>query len=410
MDMEQFDNALRPIADGGVTSPAGFRAAAVSAGIRPRGDAPDLAILLADEAVPVSAVYTASAFDAAPVRVSRANLAAGDGTVRALVMNAGSANAATGEEGLATARETCEIAAQILGCEVSQVLVASTGPIGAPLGIEPFDTSLPALIDAAAPDGGPVIAAALTGAGARPRECAISYASKTLAYAGCTFTVGGLCLGEGPFALLTTDAPVSQRTLAAIFEEVVGRTFGKVLTDPDRAVNGSCLMLASGAAGTDVPEIARGTEEAEELAYVVGQVAETLARQVAADGAGASKLLTVCVAGAAGEEDADAAARAVGTSNLVRSQLAGHVCDAGPILAALGRSGASFDQENVHVSVMGIPVCEAGVVVAVESDEVARRFEAGEIEISVDLGAGEASTTVWGPDLTAAYGEQIARR
>lgn len=410
MDMEQFDNALRPIADGGVTSPAGFRAAAMRAGIRQRGDAPDLAILLVDEAVPVSAAYTSSAFDSAPVRVSRANLAAGDGTVRAVILNAGGANAATGEAGLATARETCEIAAQILGCEVAQVLVASTGPIGAPLAIEPFDASLPALIDAAVPDGGAGIATALTGALARPRECAISYASGALAFAGCTFTVGGLCLGEGPLALLTTDAPVSARALDAIFGEVVGRTFGKVLADPDRAVNGSCLMLASGAAGPDASEIALGTEEAEEFAYVVGQVAETLARQVAADGAGASRLLTVHIARAASEEDADAAARAVGTSSLVRSRVAERVCDAGPVLAALGRSGASFDQEGVRVSMMGIPVCEAGVALPADPDEAARRFEAEEIEIAVDLGAGEASATVWASDLTAAYGEQSARR
>ncbi|MBE6469650.1 MAG: arginine biosynthesis protein ArgJ [Coriobacteriaceae bacterium] len=410
MDMDQFDNALRPIDGGGVTSPAGFRAAALPAGIRPGSTASDLAILLVDEAAPVSAVFTKSAFDAAPVRVSRANLAAGDGTARAVVMNGVSANAATGEQGLACARETVEIAAQILGCETAQVLVASAGAIGEPLDIEPFDTTLPALIDAASPDGGPLIAQALAVPGARPRECAISYASKTLAYAGCTFTVGGLCMGEGPFALLTTDAPVCARTLGRIFEEVVGRTFAKVLVDPDRAVSGVSLMLASGAAGADAPEIAPGTEEAEELAYVVGQVAETLARQVAADGAGASKLLTVRVAGAVSDEDADAAARAVGTSSLVRAQVAGRVCEAGAVLAALGRSGAAFDQESAAVSMMGIPVCEAGVALPVDAAEAARRFEAGEIEIAIDLGAGEASTTVWGSDLTAAYVEQAARR
>lgn len=420
MDLEQFDNALRPITDGGVTSPAGFRVGAVAAGIRAGSSAPDLAVLLTEEPVPASAVFTTSSFAAAPVRVSRANLAHGGGAglVQAVVLNAGNANAATGEAGLACARETCEIAAQILGCDPSQVLVASTGPIGVPLGIEPFDTMLPEVIDAAGPQGGADAARAIMTTDTHPKECAISYASKVLAYADRTFTVGGMCKGSGMvmpnmatlIAVITTDAPVSQSSLQRILKECVARTFNKVTVDSDSSTNDTCIMLSSGAAGADAPTIEPGTEAFEELSYVALQVCETLARQIAADGTGASKLVTVRVSGAVNADDADATARAVATSPLVKAQIAGRVCAVGPVLAALGRSGATFEQEDVDVDLMGIPACRAGVALAIDADEAARRFEAGEIVISIDLGAGEAETTIWTCDLTAGYVEHAARR
>ena len=414
MDLDQFDTCLRPIDGGGVTSPAGFTAAGIHAGFRKNPERLDMALVAAEEPVAAAGVFTTNRFCAAPVQVSRANLGGagrGYGRVRAVVVNSGNANAATGEPGLATARETCEIAAQIMGCENEEVLVASTGVIGQPLGIELFETAIPAAIDVLSTAGGADAARAIMTTDTHPKECAISYASQELAYAGCTFTVGGMCKGSGMImpnmatmiSVITTDAPVEAPVLHRILKDSVDDTFNKVTVDSDTSTNDTCIMLASGAAGADVPSIEPGTGAYEELAYVVRQVCETLARQIAADGEGASKLVTVHVTGAATDADADAAARTVANSPLVKTAIAGHDCNWGRIAAALGRSGAAFSQEDVDIDIMGMPVCRAGLTVPFDEDEALRRFEAPEIVIRADLGAGDAETTVWTCDFTHDY-------
>ena len=162
-------------------------------------------------------------------------------------------------------------------------------------------------------------------------------------------------------------------------------------------------MLASGAAAIDVPLIEEGSGAYEELRYAVYSVCEALARGIASDGEGASKLVTVNVTGAASEEDADTAARAVANSPLVKTAIAGHDCNWGRIAMALGKCGVAFEQTDVSIDIMGMPVCRKGLTVPFDEDEALRRFEAPEIVIDADLGAGECSTTVWTCDLTHEY-------
>ena len=414
MDADLLDSKMRTVPDGGVTSAAGFKAAGIHAGFRKNPERLDYALVATDAPVPTAAVFTTNRFCAAPVTVSRANLAAqegGCGLVQAVTINSGNANAATGEPGLACARETCDIVSQIIGCEPEQVLVASTGVIGVPLTTDLFETGVPAAFDRLSANGGADAARAIMTTDTHPKEYALTYESQVLEYVGCTFTVGGMCKGSGMImpnmatmiAVLTTDAPVTPAALKTALSACVNKTFNKVTVDSDTSTNDTCILMASGAAGADAPAIEEGTPAFEEFVSALSVVCETLARGIAADGEGASKLVTVNVSGAATDADADFAARAIANSPLVKTAIAGHDCNWGRIAMALGKCGASFEQVDVSIDIMGIPVCRAGLTVPFDEDEALRRFEAPEIVIAVDLGAGSCATTVWTCDLTHDY-------
>ena len=411
---EEAATTLSVVPDGGVSTPAGFRAAGVHAGFRRNPSRLDYALVVPDEPCAGAGVFTANRFCAAPVQVCRENLGGMDrgyGTVAAVSVNSGNANAATGAEGLAVARQTCEILAGELGCEPGQVLVASTGVIGQPLAIDPFAAGIPAALAGLSADGGTDAAKAIMTTDTRPKEHAVRYESSAPGYEGATFCVGGMCKGSGMImpnmatmiAVVTTDAPVAPETLHDILSGSVRETFNKVTVDSDTSTNDTCIMLASGAAAPGLPPIAEGGEAYDELLGAVREVCETLARDIASDGEGASKLVTVTVAGAASEDDADVAARAVANSPLVKTCIAGHDCNWGRVAAALGKCGATFEQGNVDIDMMGIPVCRDGLTVAFDEQEALRRFEEPEIVIWADLGAGGHSTTVWTCDLTHDY-------
>ncbi len=412
MDMNDFDTRLRGVPQGGVTSAAGFRAAGVHAGFRKNPTRADLALIVADKPAAAAGVFTTNRFCAAPVQVSRAHLGgAGFGTVQAVAINSGNANAATGDDGLEVARDTCEIVAQVVGCETDEVLVASTGVIGVPLDIAPFETGVPTAMDALSRAGGADAARAIMTTDTHPKEYAVTYESSSLEYVGATFTVGGMCKGSGMImphmatmiALITTDAPVAPAVVHELLASTVNQTFNKVTVDSDTSTNDTCIMLASGAAAPGAALIEPGTDAYDELARAVYVVCEALARAIAADGEGASKLVTVTVTGAANDDEADLAARAVANSPLVKTAIAGHDCNWGRIAMALGKCGASFDQADVSIDIMGLPVCRGGLTVPFDEDEALRRFEAPEIIITADLGAGSGAATVWTCDLTHDY-------
>lgn len=412
MKNDAFEAQLLTVPDGGVTSAEGFSAAGVHAGFRKNPERSDLALVVADAPCAAAGVFTTNRFCAAPVTVSREHLGGvGYGMAQAIVVNSGNANAATGEPGLTAARQTCEIASQLLGCETQQVLVASTGVIGEQLEVECFETGIPAAIEALSPAGGADAARAIMTTDTHPKEYAVRFEPNDLEYVGCTFTVGGCVKGSGMImpnmatmiAMITTDAPVAPEALHALLAGVVKRTFNKVTVDSDTSTNDTCIMLASGKAAPDAQPIAEGTEAYRELETAVYVVCEALARGIAADGEGASKLVAVTVSGAATPEDADTAARAVANSPLVKTAIAGHDCNWGRIAAALGKCGVPFDQYAVDIDIMSLPVCRAGLAVPFDEDEALRRFEAPEIVISANLGAGPCEATVWTCDLTHDY-------
>lgn len=419
-----------PIEGGGVTSAKGFKASGVHAGFRANPHRLDLALVVADEPCATAAVFTQNVFCAAPVQFCKQQLRESSGTpsygtARAVVINSGNANAATGTPGLEAAEAESKIAADALGCPQGEVLIASTGVIGVPLPIMPFEQGIPEAFRALSISGGADAARAIMTTDTYAKERAVTCTATDAGGSQATFTVGGMAKGSGMImpnmatmiAVLTTDAPIGEADLFAALKEAVGISFNKVTVDSDTSTNDTCICLASGAADTTANASASSAsaDPATPVDFSQGslfflafkQALETvcigLARDMAIDGEGATKLVTVNVDGAATDEDADKAARTVANSPLVKTAIAGRDANWGRIAAALGRSGARFDQTNVDIDIMGIPVCRAGLTQEFDEVEALKRFEDPEIEIDVHLGAGDASATVWTCDLTHDY-------
>ncbi|MDY3981752.1 MAG: bifunctional ornithine acetyltransferase/N-acetylglutamate synthase, partial [Paraeggerthella sp.] len=205
-------------------------------------------------------------------------------------------------------------------------------------------------------------------------------------------------------AVITTDAPIASNALHDALVRAVDVSFNKVTVDSDTSTNDSCFLFASGeAAPQGAPSFDPSGLAFARFEQALHAVCQNLARAMAADGEGATRLVTVNVSGAATDQDADAAARAVANSPLVKTAVFGHDANWGRIAAAIGKSGAAFRQEDAAIDIMGMPVCRGGLTVAFDEDEALRRFEEAEIVIDVDLGAGNSETTVWTCDFTHDY-------
>lgn len=386
----------------GVTAPEGFRAAGVHAGFRKDPKRLDAALVVSDGPDTVACgMFTKSVFCAAPVQVDRELLA--QNTPRAVLLNSGNANAATGEPGLTIARKAAQVTAHALGLPEGEALVASTGVIGVELPWAPFETGIPALVEALSKDGGHDAACAIMTTDTHPKEHAVRFV-----YDGNEYAVGGMVKGSGMIqpdmatmlAVITTDMPIAPANARLALQAAVDVSFNKVTVDSDTSTNDSVFFFSSGM-GAPVADVG---EAADVLAEALRVVCEDLARQIAADGEGATKLVTVFVRDAANEADADKAARTIANSPLVKTAIAGRDCNWGRIAAALGRSGASFGQYDVDIDIMGMPVLRAGLPCGFDEDEALRRFEDDEIVIEVSLGTGgSAETRMWTCDLTHEY-------
>lgn len=387
--------------EGGVCAPAGFSASGVASGIRAKGRL-DLALVVAGRPVPAAAVFTRNLVAAAPVTVSREHIAGG--RARAVVINSGNANAATGSQGIVHARATADAVACELGCESEEVVVSSTGVIGVPLPVELVLGGIPAAVAALGSDSGTSAAEAIMTTDTYKKELSLS-----CEIGGRTVTVGGMAKGSGMIApnmatmlcVLTTDAPLSSEVCDAVLRAVVAVSFNRVTVDSDTSTNDMCVLLASGEAGGE--PFAPGSAELTRFTELLCDLAVALARSVARDGEGATKLVSVTVSGASSVDEADLCARTIGESPLVKTAIFGHDANWGRVAAAAGRSGAQFDPDRLSIDFLGIPVCRDGMTVAFDEDEALRRFEEPEIAIDVDLGAGESSATVWTCDLSYEY-------
>ena len=431
---------IEDIEGGGVTSAQGFKAAGVHAGFRANKQRLDFALVVADEPCSCAATFTQNEFCAAPVRVARAQLADGGATAdsgpafgctRAIMVNSGNANAATGEMGMSIARESLSLAASELGCPESEVLIASTGVIGKQLSLESFRVGLPLAHAALSRDGGLNAANAIMTTDTKVKQAACTCIIEPDQANGLTeafsFTIGGMAKGSGMImpnmatmiAIITTDIAIAPPYLHEALTMVVGQTFNKVTVDSDTSTNDSCFLLASGVNSTTTPTVPSTTLPTTPSAtpstikpntpifnafvQALLHVCTQLARAMATDGEGATRLLTIHVRGAANEKDADLAARTVANSPLVKTAVFGHDANWGRIAAALGRSGAHFSQENVDIRIMDMLVCEGGLAVSFDEDEALRRFEAPEIILDINLGAGLAETTIWTCDFSYDY-------
>jgi len=372
-----------------VTDPVGFRAAGVVAGLKSTGD-PDVALVVNDGPVRAAAgVVTRNRVRAAPVLWTEQVLKGG--TLAAVVLNSGGANACTGPAGFQDTHASAELVAELLGVGAGEVAVCSTGLIGERL---PMDRLLPGIRAAAQSldvGGGPDAARAIMTTDTVPKAVTVR---------GAGFTVGGMAKGAGMLApglatmlvVLTTDAVAGAEVLDGVVHRASAVTFDRVDSDGCMSTNDTVLLMASGASGVQ--------PSATQLEAAVTDACARLARALVADAEGASKEVEVRVFGAADESDAVDVGRAVARSNLLKCALHGEDPNWGRVLAAVGTTDATFEPDDLAVAVNGVWVCRDG---AAGEDRSLVDLSGREVVIEVDLGAGDATASVWTNDLTAAY-------
>jgi glutamate N-acetyltransferase/amino-acid N-acetyltransferase len=385
---------------GGVAAAAGFTAAGGVCGVRDAGRR-DLGLLFSELPCETAAVFTRNALKGAPLVVTRE--AVETGGVRAVVANSGNANAATGERGIEDARTMQALAAEALGIEASEVAVASTGVIGVHLPMDRISSGISAASGELG-EGGEGFAESILTTDTCAKEAAVR-----VEIGGRAITVGGTAKGSGMIhpnmgtmlAFLATDAAVEKDCLKETLSRVADRTFNRVTVDGDTSPSDMALLMANGAAGNE--PLTFDSPDYSIFAEAVESVAQTLAREIARDGEGATRLVEVVVDGAASEESAAALAKNVVGSNLVKTAVFGEDANWGRVLTAMGYSGEAFDPDGVELWFGPIKVFSGGAPVPHEEAEANATLAAGEVKITVLLSEGDASATAWGCDLSYEY-------
>jgi glutamate N-acetyltransferase/amino-acid N-acetyltransferase len=394
---------LQWIDGGSVTAPAGFSAGGVYTGVKTYGEEPrlDLGVLLADRDCAVAGVFTRNQVIGPAVSRNRELLASGR-SGRAIFVNSGNANTATGEQGLRDTETLAEWTGARLGIDALEVWVGSTGVIGRLLPMPMLEAGIAAL--EVTPQGGGDFARAMLTTDTRTKEAAVSFEAD-----GRTYHVGGCAKGSGMihpdmatmFGFMTTDAPADPAWLQAALGLIADRTFNMLDIDMDTSTSDTVLVFANGAAGGE--EIGRGHPAAGALAGAIEAVTRHLTRELARDGEGAETLIEAVVEGAAELEDARLAARTIVSSPLVKTMVTGRDPNWGRVMMAIGRSGARVDQTLLSIWVGTHCVLERGTPTVVDLSMVSAAMAEDEVQLRVDLGLGEASAVAWGCDLTAEY-------
>ena len=388
------------VASGGVTTPRGFRAAGVSAGIKANGGL-DLALLVSDTAATAAAVFTINRAQAAPVIVSREHLSRSGGLARAVIVNSGCANACTGDEGIEVARGMAREAARGVECPIEQVLVASTGVIGVALPLDKIQRGMPAALRALGADQGAVAARAIMTTDPFPKE-----AAARASIDGRDIIVGGMAKGSGMIepmlatmlGFVTTDAAVPQPLLDRALREAVNDTFNAITVDGECSTNDTVMLLANGASGVTVDA---GSYDA--FVKALSAVCLELALGIVRGGEGATKLVTVSVTGAASPDEARRAAKAIANSPLVKTAIHGGDPNWGRLIAVAGRAAVNFELVHAAVTIGPIVLFKDGRPFDENASRAAEYLKGKDIAVAVDLGAGRAASTVWTCDLSAEY-------
>ena len=388
---------IEEIKQGTITSPQGFLAGAVEAAVKYKGRL-DLGILYSEEPCAVAAVFTDNKVKAAPILLSMKNV--GKGKVRAVVVNSGCANACTGDKGLKDAGDMAGFTAIKLGIRPSQVIVASTGVIGAGLpvdrikaGIEKAELSR---------EGGHRLARAIMTTDTRPKEIAVRAVDSSGHY-----TIGGIAKGAGMIhpnmatllSFLATDAKAEAGFLQKALNAAVENSFNMITIDGDTSTNDMVSIMANGAANNELITEKNGRV----FQQALDTVCRFLACSLAADGEGATKLIEVTIEGAKSTSEARKIARTIAGSALVKSAIHGNDPNWGRIVAALGRSGTAMDEKKLDVFLQGEIVMQAGSPLPFVKNKLSRRLKADKVIISVCLNIGNGKATAWGCDLSQEY-------
>src|ERR671917_1593750 len=385
---------------GGATAAGGFVAGVAACGVGGRGRR-DLGLLFSEHECAVAAVFTRNVVEGAPLVVTRE--AVEGGSVRAVVANSGNANAATGQRGLEDAYAMQALAAEALGIEARGVAVASTGVIGEHLPMERVSAGIGAAAAGLGRDGAAFAEAILT------TDTRTKVAAVRVEIGGAVVTVGGTAKGSGMIhpnmgtmlAFLTTDAAVEKGCLQETLSGVTERTFNRVTVDGDTSPSDLAILLANGAAGDD--RLTLDSPGWPVFAAAVESVAQSLAKEIARDGEGATRLVEVVVEGAKDEASAAALARSVVGSNLVKAAVFGEDANWGRVLTAMGYSGVTFDPAGLDLWFGPVRVFAGGEPAEHEEAEANAALSGERVRITARLGEGEASATAWGCDLSYEY-------
>lgn len=393
---------------GGVTSAKGFLAASAAAGIK-YTDRTDMAMIYSQTPCKAAGTFTTNIVKAAPVLWDR-EITENEAYAQAVVINAGIANACTGEEGLSYCRQTAEAAAELLKIPAKSVFVASTGVIGVQLPMERILYGVKNMVPElnGAKEAGHKASLAIMTTDTHEKEAAAVFEA-----GGVKVTIGGMCKGSGMIhpnmctmlGFITTDLAISKELLQEALREDVEDTYNMVSVDGDTSTNDTVLLLANGAAGN--PEITEKNEDYEAFKQALHYVNTTLAKQMAGDGEGATALFEVKVIGAKSKEQAKRLSKSVVTSNLTKAAIYGHDANWGRILCAMGYSGAKFDPQKVDLffeSAAGrIQIVENGVAVDFSEEEAAKILSEPEVTAVADIKEGGYEAAAWGCDLTYDY-------
>ncbi|MEK9551742.1 MAG: bifunctional glutamate N-acetyltransferase/amino-acid acetyltransferase ArgJ [Alphaproteobacteria bacterium] len=363
----------------------------------------DMLLMQLGDSGSIAAVFTKSDTAAAPVAWCRRQLGTGGGT-RAILVNAGNANAFTGDGGMAAVTACCEGIAAKLGCAAGEVLMASTGVIGEPLDSAVLAAHFDDLASGSA-DWQTAAQAILT------TDTFAKGASATTTIGGTRVQIAGIAKGSGMIApdmatmlaFIATDAALPQQVLATLLTDATDRSFNAITVDSDTSTNDSVYLMASGAAGNDA--VAGADDPAlDDFRGALDQVMQDLARQIVRDGEGATKFITISVTGAADDAVAHSIGMSIANSPLVKTAIAGEDANWGRIVMAVGKSGAGIDQSKLDIAMGGVLIATAGGRLD-DYDEapVAAHMKGEEIDIAVKVGDGAGAARVWTCDLTHGY-------
>ena len=393
---------------GGVTAAKGFCAASTAAGIKYK-DRKDMALIFSKTPCKAAGTFTTNIVKAAPVKWDQ-KIVAESACAHAVVVNAGIANACTGQEGMDYCSQTADHAAELLKIPADSVLVASTGVIGMQLPMECIKDGVSAMVPelSDANEAGHQASLAIMTTDTHEKEVAVE-----IELGGKTVTIGDMCKGSGMIhpnmctmlSFVTTDAAITKELLQEALSEDVKDTYNMISVDGDTSTNDTCLLLANGEAGN--AEISEKNEDYRKFAEALNFVNTTLAKQMAGDGEGATALFEVKVIHAKDKEQAKVLSKSVITSNLTKAAIYGHDANWGRILCAMGYSGAVFDPEKVDLYFSSkngeIKIIEDGVALDYSEEEATKILSAEAVTATADIKMGDASATAWGCDLTYDY-------
>lgn len=396
------------IITGGVTAAKGFKAAATAAGIKYK-DRTDMAMIVSEAPAVSAGTFTSNVVKAAPVKWDRQAVESQE-CAQAIVVNAGIANACTGEEGMSYCKKTADTVQEVLNIPAEQVLVASTGVIGMQLPMDRIQDGVKAMVQKLSDTeaSGHEAACAIMTTDTRSKEVAVTFEAE-----GKTVTVGGMCKGSGMIhpnmctmlSFVTTDMAISKELLQEALREDIKDTYNMISVDGDTSTNDTVLLLANGMAGN--AKVTEKNEVYRKFVEALNYVNTTLAKKMAGDGEGATALFETQVINADTKENAKVLAKSVICSSLTKAAIYGHDANWGRILCALGYSGVEFDPEAIGLFFQSksgkIQIYKDGVATDYSEEEATKILSDEEVTVLVDMKMGDAKATAWGCDLTYDY-------